>query len=200
MAGVKGRAALKPAAKKTSKTTLKTAAKSAAQLRGGSRAGSRVGSRAKAAGAAPNTVLGLDHLVLRVKDLAASIAFYRRVFGARIERQLQTPRIVQLRIGDSLLDLVPGGRGPAGTRARPRHHPAANLDHFAVRVAPLDHAALARRLAPYGIVPAEPAQRYGAEGYGPSIYFHDLDGNMLEMKGPATRPRIRRGGTGPARH
>jgi hypothetical protein len=107
---------LKPAAKKTSKTTLKTAAKTAAKSTAKSRAGSRARSRAKPAGAAPNTVLGLDHLVLRVKDLAASIAFYRRVFGARIERQLQTPRIVQLRIGDSLLDLVPGGRGPARPR------------------------------------------------------------------------------------
>jgi glyoxylase I family protein len=133
--------------------------------------------------AAPNTVLGLDHVVLRVRDLAASIDFYKRVLGARVERQLQKPRIVQLRIGESLLDLVPGrtGRG-AG----------ANLDHFAVRVAPFDPAALARRLARFGIEPGPAAERYGAEGYGPSIYFQDLDGNTIELKGPAVRPRIRR--------
>ena len=141
------------------------------------------GSRA----AAPNTVLGIDHLVLRVKDLAASIAFYRHVLGAKVERQLQTPRIVQLRIGESLLDLVPGGRGRGSKGA------GANLDHFAVRAGALDPAAFARRLARYGIVPDQPKDRYGAEGYGPSIYFHDLDGNMVELKGPATRPRIMRG-------
>ncbi|MBS0335228.1 MAG: VOC family protein [Proteobacteria bacterium] len=133
--------------------------------------------------AGPNAVLGLDHVVLRVRDIAASIDFYKRVLGARVERQLQKPRIVQLRIGASLLDLVPGraGRG-AG----------ANLDHFAVRVARFDPAALARRLARFGIETGPAAERYGAEGYGPSVYFRDPDGNTIEFKGPAVRPRIRR--------
>jgi glyoxylase I family protein len=130
---------------------------------------------------APNTVLGLDHLVLRVKDLAASIEFYKRVLGAKVERQLQTPRIVQLRVGESLLDLVPG-----------RKRGAVNLDHFAFRVAPFDAAALKRRLARYGIEPGEVKERYGSEGYGPSVYFNDPDGNMVELKGPAVRPRIGR--------
>jgi len=130
-----------------------------------------------------NTVLGLDHVVLRVRDLAASIEFYRKVLGARVERQLRKPRIVQLRIGDSLLDLVPGrtGRGPG-----------ANLDHFAVRVARFDPAALARSLAHFGIEPGPVSERYGAEGYGPSAYFSDPDGNTVELKGPAIRPRILR--------
>lgn len=130
-----------------------------------------------------NTVLGLDHVVLRVRDLAASVAFYKRVLDARIERQLHKPRIVQLRIGESLLDLVPGRTGRAT---------GANMDHFAVRVAPLDPTALTRRLAPYGIAPGPVMERYGAEGYGPSVYFQDPDGNMVELKGPSVRPRIRR--------
>lgn len=134
-----------------------------------------------------NSVLGLDHVVLRVRDLAESVAFYKSVLGAVIERQLQTPRLVQLRIGDSLLDLVPGlvpGRKGRGA--------GANLDHFALRVAPFEPAALARRLARHGIEPGPVMERYGAEGYGPSIYFHDPDGNMVELKGPAVRPRLRR--------
>ncbi len=132
------------------------------------------------------TVLGIDHLVLKVKDLAASVAFYRHVLGAKVERQMQTPRLVQLRIGQSLLDLVPGGKG-RGSRGA-----SANLDHYAVRVAAPDEALLAKRLARYGLKAPAPAVRYGAEGYGPSIYFHDLDGTMVELKGPATRPRINR--------
>ena len=130
-----------------------------------------------------NTVLGLDHLVLRVKDLAVSIDFYGTVLGASIERELEVPRIVQLRIGESLLDLVPG---------RKAREKGANLDHFAVRVASFDPAALRRRLARYAIEPGEVKERYGAEGYGPSIYFADPDGNMVELKGPAVRPKIRR--------
>ena len=129
----------------------------------------------------PNTVLGLDHVVLRVTDLAASIAFYGKVLGARIERELQTPRIVQLRIGDCLLDLVPG---------RKKREKGLNLDHFAVRVARFDPAALKRRLKRFGIAPGDVAERYGAKGYGPSIYFNDPDGNTVEFKGPAVRPRI----------
>ncbi len=139
---------------------------------------------------APNTVLGLDHLVLRVRDLDASVDFYKKVLGATLERQLQTPRIVQLRVGESLLDLVPRGNGvKASASARKAH---ANLDHFAFRVAPFDPAALLRKLARFGIEPGKVAERYGAEGYGPSVYFNDPDGNMIELKGPATRPRIRR--------
>lgn len=132
----------------------------------------------------PNTVLGLDHIVLRVKDLAASVQFYKRVLGARVERRLRRPCIVQLRIGESLLDLVPGRKGRA---ANP------NLDHFAVRVAQFEPTALARRLARYGIEPGPVSERYGAQGYGPSTYFHDLDDNTVELKGPAVRARIRRG-------
>ncbi len=132
-----------------------------------------------------NQVLGLDHVVLRVRSLEKSVAFYRAVLGARIERQLQTPRIVQMRIGDSLIDLVPGRK-----RSADAEH---NMDHFAVRVAELDASALARRLKPFGITPGEIKDRYGSGGYGPSIYFNDIDGNALEFKGPATRPRIMRG-------
>lgn len=132
-----------------------------------------------------NQVLGLDHVVLRVRSLEKSVAFYRAVMGARIERQLKTPRIVQMRIGDSLVDLVPGSKRSAGAQH--------NMDHFAVRVAMLDVAKLARRLKPFGIAPGEIKDRYGSDGYGPSIYFNDIDGNMLEFKGPATRPRIMRG-------
>ena len=113
-----------------------------------------------------NTVVGLDHLVLRVRDLAASVDFYKRVLGARVERQLQKPRPVRC----------------AG----------ANLDHFAVRVLQFDPADLARKLARFGITPAPVSERYGAEGYGPSAYFRDPDGNTVELKGPAVRPRIRR--------
>ena len=127
-----------------------------------------------------NSALGLDHVVIRVKDLAASVAFYKSVLGAVIERQLQTPRLVQLRIGDSLLDLMPGRKGRG-----------ANMDHFAIRVAPFEPAALVRRLARHGIEAGPVVDRYGAEGYGPSIYFNDPDGNMIEFKGPAVRPRLK---------
>ena len=58
---------------------------------------------------APMRILRLDHVVLRVQDLARAEAFYARLLGAAVERRIDKPIVlVQLRIGESLLDLVPG--------------------------------------------------------------------------------------------
>jgi glyoxylase I family protein len=124
-------------------------------------------------------IAGLDHLVLRVADLERAIAFYRAVLGCRIERELQQPRLVQLRAGASLIDLVPAGSSAAKG--------AGNMDHFALRLEAFDGAALGAHLRRHGIDPGEVHERYGAEGYGPSLYFADPDGNTVELKGPATR-------------
>jgi glyoxylase I family protein len=43
------------------------------------------------------------------------------------------------------------------------------------------------RLAPFNISVGETVERYGAEGTGPSVYFHDPEGNQIELKGPAAR-------------
>jgi len=124
-------------------------------------------------------IAGLDHLVLRVADLDRAIEFYGRVLGCRVERQLQKPRLVQLRAGASLIDLVPAD--PPAARG------AGNMDHFALRLEAFDAAALAAHLRRHGVDPGAVHERYGAEGYGPSLYFVDPDGNTVELKGPATR-------------
>ena len=126
---------------------------------------------------------GLDHVVLRVGDLGRAIDFYQRVLGCHIERELQQPRLVQLRAGASLIDLVPaaGSPGDAADKA------GRNVDHFAVRVMGFDAAALKAHLEKNGIDPGEVRERYGAEGYGPSLYISDPDGNTVELKGEATR-------------
>jgi glyoxylase I family protein len=123
-------------------------------------------------------VLGLDHVVLRVADLARAIDFYERVLGLHVERRLEKPKLVQLRAGESLIDLVPAEEGkPAGR----------NMDHFAVRIQNFDAAALKAHLERHGVAVGEVHERYGAEGYGSSIYIADPDGNTVELKGPAYR-------------
>jgi hypothetical protein len=57
-------------------------------------------------------VAGLDHLVLRVADLDRAIKFYGEVLGCHVERRLDEPKLVQLRAGSSLIDLVPAGPAP----------------------------------------------------------------------------------------
>jgi catechol 2,3-dioxygenase-like lactoylglutathione lyase family enzyme len=125
----------------------------------------------------------IDHVVFRVADLDASLRFYTEVLGARVEKVQAGIGLWQLRAGTSLIDLVPldgrlgrsGGAGP-GKEGR-------NVDHVCFRVRPWDEAAIVAHLAGFGIE-AEVAQRYGAEGDGPSIYLSDPDGNGLELKGP----------------
>lgn len=132
----------------------------------------------------PIAVRGLDHIVLRVADLNAMIAFYGEVLGCPVERRLDELGLVQLRAGHSLIDLVPvdgtlgreGGAAP-GVGGR-------NLDHLCLRIEPFDEAAIRRHLEAHGVAAGPLASRYGAEGDGPSIYLLDPERNTVELKGP----------------
>ena len=124
-------------------------------------------------------IAGLDHVVLRVASLERAIEFYETVLGCHIERRLEQPKLVQLRAGASLIDLVPASEPPQAG--------AGNMDHFALRVDGFDAAAMTAHLRRHGVEVGEVRERYGAEGYGPSLYISDPDGNTVELKGPATR-------------
>jgi len=120
----------------------------------------------------------IDHVVLRVRDLQAMVRFYEQALGFKVERTLDRLRLVQMRAGASLLDLVAGERPQSG----------GNMDHLCFRIEPFDREAIVRRLAPLGISLGETVERYGAEGTGPSVYFNDPEGNQVELKGPARSP------------
>jgi glyoxylase I family protein len=129
-------------------------------------------------------VRGLDHIVLRVKDVDAMIAFYGEVLGCPVERRQEEIGLYQLRAGMALIDLVPvdgklgreGGAAP-GVGGR-------NLDHLCLRVEPFDEAAIRRHLEAHGVAAGPVESRYGAEGEGPSIYLLDPERNTVELKGP----------------
>ena len=126
------------------------------------------------------TITGLDHVVLRVKSLERAVQFYGEVLGCPVERELQTPRLVQLRAGTSMIDLVPCGPDEPPSMSMGGR----NMEHYAVRIARMDVPALTAHLAKHGIDAGEVRRRYGAEGYGSSIYITDPDGNTVELKGP----------------
>jgi glyoxylase I family protein len=133
--------------------------------------------------AAPTTALGdpslrvkgLDHIVLRVADIDRAIDFYGKVLGLHVERRLAEIGLVQLRAGAAMIDLVPRTEDEDDGR---------NVDHFAVQIEAMDVPALSAHLKRHGIDPGEVRRRYGAEGYGSSIYITDPDGNTVELKGP----------------
>ena len=126
----------------------------------------------------------LDHLVLRVIDVEAMIAFYCGILGCTIDRRRDELGLVQLRAGRALVDLVPvdGQLGRAG--GAPPGPEGRNVDHFCFRLEAFDEDGIRADLASHGITVAPAATRYGAEGDGPSIYVTDPEGNTVELKGP----------------
>lgn len=129
-------------------------------------------------------IRGLDHVVLRVRDLDKALRFYCGALGCREERRLEEYGLVQLRAGQSLIDLVDisgklgrRGGGPPGEEGR-------NLEHLCLRLVGFDETALSAHLSARGVEPGRVETRYGADGYGPSMYIVDPDGNIVELKGP----------------
>ncbi|MBP6876721.1 MAG: VOC family protein [Phenylobacterium sp.] len=132
----------------------------------------------------PIQTTGFDHIVLRVVDKDAMIAFYRDVLGCPVEWDRPEIGLTHIRAGGSLIDLVTVdgklgqmGGAPPGPEAR-------NLDHFALAIRPFDEAAIRAHLAAHGVAIIDEGQRFGAEGNGTSLYLHDPEGNTVELKGP----------------
>jgi glyoxylase I family protein len=126
----------------------------------------------------------IDHLVLRIVDLDAMIAFYCGALGCTIEKRQDELGLIQLRAGRSLIDLVlvDGKLGRAGGAAPGSE--GRNQDHFCLRIEPFDEAAIRSHLEAHGIEAGPVKSRYGAEGEGPSTYLTDPEGNTVELKGP----------------
>ena len=132
-------------------------------------------------------IRGLDHVVLRVSDLERSKAFYRDVLGCPEEKWQPEIGLLQMRAGSALIDMVnidgklgKQGGAPAGKEGR-------NVDHFCLQLAEFDEAALRAHLKAHGVEPGDVVQRYGAEGYGRSMYVRDPDGNTVELKAPGDK-------------
>jgi catechol 2,3-dioxygenase-like lactoylglutathione lyase family enzyme len=126
----------------------------------------------------------IDHLVLRSANVPAMVRFYEGVLGCRVERSLPPETgLTQLRAGDALIDIVAvdsalgrAGGGPPGRTAN-------NLDHFCLQLEQLSQHELRGWLESHGVACGEFETRYGAAGFGPSVYIADPDGNIVELRG-----------------
>jgi glyoxylase I family protein len=65
-----------------------------------------------------------------------------------------------------------------------------NMDHLCLRVESFDADALKAHLSAHGARLGEQGVRYGADGFGPSLYLFDPEGNMVELKGPPEAARV----------
>ena len=138
----------------------------------------------------PMALVGIDHVVLRAHDTERLVAFYCEVLGCAVEKRQPEFGLVQLRAGASLIDILDLASEMGRDKgAGPSPRGGANMDHLCLRVEPFAGEAIRRHLVAHGCTPGDTAQRYGADGTGPSIYLSDPEGNMLELKGPPTSPR-----------
>lgn len=131
------------------------------------------------------SVLGLDHVVFRVRDLARMEAFYREALGCEVVKRQEHLGLVHIRAGRALVDLV-SVDGPLGREGGAAPGPEGrNLAHLCLRVDPFDAPALQARMAALGVPCTRPSDTFGAEGTGPSLYLTDPEGNTIELKGPS---------------
>jgi glyoxylase I family protein len=119
------------------------------------------------------TPLGLDHIVLRVRDQETAQRFYVDVLGCTLDHVNAAISLVQLRFGDHLIDLLPAD-GPAAA--------GSGLDHFCLSIACTDLKAVREALIGRGVAVGEIVERRGAFGSGPSLYLSDPDGYRIELK------------------
>jgi catechol 2,3-dioxygenase-like lactoylglutathione lyase family enzyme len=119
----------------------------------------------------------IDHLILRVNDLDASVAFYTRILGFTLEG-IDGPFTV-LRAGpDFLLQLAPWG--------------TPGSEHYAFMVSKAEFEGIFRRIKAQGIAygPAfdavgantGPGEETGARGLAPTVYFNDPNKYLLEIR------------------
>ena len=128
-------------------------------------------------------VLMIDHIVLRTTQVEEMVRFYSKVLGCGVERTLAAETgLTQLRAGDSLIDIVAvdselgraGGAAPTPS--------GNNMDHFCLRLEAASEQDLRDWLEQQEVASSPFEIRYGAEGYGPSIYIQDPDGNTVELR------------------
>ena len=138
----------------------------------------------------PVAIDRIDHVVLLVSDLKRAARFYTEVLGLWVERWREEFGLVQLRCGDSMIDLQLGPRRRAQRRVPGRVARQAatrsgnNMHHLALNLARFDGKKLAAHFAKCGVRCSAPRKQYGADGTGWAMDVIDRDGNIVELKGP----------------
>ena len=120
-------------------------------------------------------IAGIDHLVLTVADLEATLTFYERVLGMR--RLAEAGKPTALLFGQQKINVHQRDRTFEPKAIEPT--PGAG-DFCLVAARPL--AEVQAHVEGQGVtIEVGPVPRTGARGTMTSIYFRDPDGNLVEI-------------------
>ena len=127
----------------------------------------------------PPVLTALDHLVLTVADIPATVAFYRDVLGMRAEvfHPADGTTRTALTFGAQKINLHAAGQEFEPKAARPGPG-TADLCFLTETPLPAWQAHLAGLYIP---VEEGPVPRTGATGPILSLYIRDPDGNLIEI-------------------
>jgi catechol 2,3-dioxygenase-like lactoylglutathione lyase family enzyme len=119
-------------------------------------------------------VRALDHIVLCVRDVAATRRFYERLLG--MESREERPGKWSLHFGAQKISLQDAASAPS--IARDTVPGSGNFCLLSDQ--PMDE--IVAHLAEAGVAIVDgPGERAGATGPILSVYFHDPDGNLVEV-------------------
>jgi catechol 2,3-dioxygenase-like lactoylglutathione lyase family enzyme len=117
---------------------------------------------------------GLAHFTIPVRDLGRAQAFYEGVLGMRVvQPERGNNGMVFLDAGGDCVILAKVDKPISTAREQNIHH--------AFKVSSVDYAAARTELEKKNVKIVFEEDRQGGAVNGPRFYFHDPDGNVLEI-------------------
>jgi len=134
----------------------------------------------------PIRITELDHIVLNVKDIDRSLAFYTQVLGLGAERvdEFRAGKIgfPSVRINEHTIIDLSVSKEP-GALPKSEGKTLGNLNHFCLVVDQEDFTGIVDYLKAHSVpIVQGPISRWGARGRATSVYFLDPDGNEVEIR------------------
>ncbi len=126
-------------------------------------------------------IQSIDHIVITCRDLSATIDFYTRALGMRLETFGEPPKPQRqaLRFGDQKFNLHQAGDGNV-TDIFAKTPTPGSLDLCLIAAIPLDD--VITHLKAQGVaIELGPVKRTGARWPIRSIYLRDPDHNLIEI-------------------
>jgi len=136
---------------------------------------------------APFSLVGIDHVVFLVDDMAKALSFYSGFLGCQSGYSYPALGMEQVWAGSALIVLWDLSH-PGASKAIPPVTGGRNVDHVCIATGPIDNKIFRSYCHENAIEIEQEAHHGGARGFGQSFYIRDPFGNRLELKGPAAYP------------